>query len=140
MDSPVPQDIPGHAESGDCADVVPEEVDQCREFLTEQLMWNLGCPPIVASGVMLRVAQALLYQFYLNGVCYLENFGTLRYVDGNIRLEPNETIRQNLQAMAGHRAADDMCLMGQEIAALSDEEFTEEEAKDADSRDGLGAT
>jgi hypothetical protein len=62
----------------------------------------------------------LLYQFYLNGVCYLENFGTIRYVDGNIRLETSEAMQENLRAMASHRAADDFCLFGREIKAAKE--------------------
>lgn len=85
-------------------------------------MWNLGSTNIVASAIMLHVSQALLYQFYLNGICYLENFGTLRYVDGDIRLEPCQAMRENLAAMKGHREADDLCLFGHEIQELRDED------------------
>lgn len=83
-------------------------------------MVGMGCSNITASVVMLHVGQAMLYQFYRNGVCYLENFGILRYRNGLIEIEPSQALIENLERMKTHREADVLCLLGTKIQEMKD--------------------
>lgn len=76
-----------------------EERHCCLGDLAEYLGVQFSAGPVVGSAIIAHVFQELAKQFYERGTVYFENFGWLRYSDGEVVFSKNSALDQTIKKM-----------------------------------------